>query len=93
MTRDDIGWLPRAQRIDAGQITSREVVEVAAAEQVFAEREAVARDLRNTARVVTRLGLLGVDAAQISRHLVVRDIDALDALLDRIDSALGERAL
>ena len=60
MTRDDIGWLPRAQRIDAGQITSREVVEVAAAEQVFAEREAVARDrfddLRNTARVVTRLG-------------------------------------
>lgn len=72
-------------------ITSRELVDVAAAEHAHAERKAVAQSrlakLQTTARAVTRLGLLGVDAAQIGQYLVVRDVAALDDLLDRLENA------
>lgn len=79
------GWRPASEGLT---VTSREIVDVAAAEQVFAERrEVVASQLAarsRAAQVVARLGLAGVDASQIGTRIVVSDVDALADLLDRL---------
>jgi len=58
---------------------------------VLARREAVqARHfaaVQQSARLAARLGLLGVDAAPAGKVVTVRDLAALERLLERLDAA------